>query len=86
MNQLIVRISDYIFQNSRKVRKEVRSIMGGNILELESEKLIAKGEVLGEEKLRILISYLIRDNRSDEIQLLVADEDKRKALYTEYHL
>ncbi len=60
--------------------------MGGNILELESEKLIAKGEVLGEEKLRILISYLIRDNRSDEIQLLVADEDKRKALYTEYHL
>ena len=86
LNQLIVRISDYIFQNSRKVRKEVRSIMGGNILELESEKLIAKGEVLGEEKLRILISYLIRDNRSDEIQLLVADEDKRKALYTEYHL
>ena len=60
--------------------------MGGNILELESEKLIAKGEVHGEEKLRILISYLIRDNRSDEIQLLVADEDKRKALYTEYHL
>ena len=86
LNQLIVRISDYIFQNSRKVRKEVRSIMGGNILELESEKLIAKGVVLGEEKLRILISYLIRDNRSDEIQLLVADEDKRKALYTEYHL
>ncbi len=47
LNQLIVRISDYIFQNSRKVRKGVKSIMGGNILELESEKLIAKGKEKG---------------------------------------
>ena len=50
LNQLIVRISDYIFQNSRKVRKGVKSIMGGNILELESEKLIAKGIEKGKEK------------------------------------
>ena len=94
LNRLIVRISDYIFQNSKKVRKGVKSIMGGNILELESEKLIAKGkaegraegEAFGEERLSILINRLIQDGRSEEVQIVVTDKDRKKALYAEYKL
>ena len=90
LNRLIVRISDYIFQNSKSVRKGVRSIMGGNILELESEKLIAKGkaegEAFGEERLSILINRLIQDGRSEEVQTVVTDKDRKKALYAEYKL
>ena len=64
--------------------------MGGNILELESEKLIAKGKeegrAEGEECLSALINRLIKEGRSEEIQTVVTDKDRRKALYTEYHL
>ena len=36
---LITRISDYIFRNEEKVRKGIGEIMGGKVLELESERL-----------------------------------------------
>ena len=35
---LITRISDYIFRNEEKVRKGIGEVMGGHVLELESEK------------------------------------------------
>lgn len=39
LNKLIIKISDYICQNEEKVRKGVGDIMGGMVLELESERL-----------------------------------------------
>ena len=36
---LITRISDHIFRNEEKVRKGIGEIMGGKVLELESERL-----------------------------------------------
>ena len=39
LNKLIIKISDYICQNEEKVRKGVGDIMGGKVLELESERL-----------------------------------------------
>ena len=39
LNKLIIKISDYICQNEEKVRKGVDEIMGGKVLELESERL-----------------------------------------------
>ena len=54
---LITRISDHIFRNEEKVRKGIGEVMGGHVLELESEKrarLMAEAkeqaEALGREQ------------------------------------
>ena len=44
---LITRISDHIFRNEEKVRKGIGEIMGGKVLELESERLKAEGMIAG---------------------------------------
>ena len=48
--ELITRIADYIFGDSGKVRKGVGDVMGGNVLELESDRLIQQGVTRGEEQ------------------------------------
>ena len=45
--KLIIRISDYIFKDEETVRKGVGKIMGGHVLELESER---RARILAEEK------------------------------------
>ena len=37
--ELIIRIADYILRDSQKVRKGFGKVMGGKVLELESDKL-----------------------------------------------
>lgn len=60
LNKLIIKIADYICQNEEKVRKGIGEIMGGKVLELESERLERlrkeaeaeakeKGEKIGKE-------------------------------------
>ena len=48
--ELIIRIADYIFEDSGKARKGVGDVMGGNVLELESDRLIQQGVTRGEEQ------------------------------------
>ena len=43
MVSFITKISDYIFRDSEKTKKGLEKTMGGEVLELESEKLIRKG-------------------------------------------
>ena len=92
---LITRISDHIFRNEEKVRKGIGEIMGGKVLELESERLErlqkeaeaeakAIGEAIGEERLSTLLNRLIMDGRSAEIQSVVTNAETRKRLYKEY--
>lgn len=93
---LIVRISDYIFKDEDVVRKGMGDIMGGKVLELESERLRAEGKAIGEARgeaigeargearLSTLINKLILDGRSGEIQTVVSDSAKRQKLYKEY--
>lgn len=45
--ELILRISDYILRNKEKARKGLGDVMGGKVLELESDRLIQKGLELG---------------------------------------
>ena len=45
--ELILRISDYILKNKEKARKGLGDVMGGKVLELESDRLIQKGLELG---------------------------------------
>lgn len=58
LNRLIVRISDYIFRKEEKVRRGVDEVMGGKVLQLESERLreegMAIGEVRGEARGKII--------------------------------
>ena len=75
LNKLIIKIADYICQNEEVVRKGIGEVMGGKVLELESERLRAEGKEIGkeigkaegEERLSILINRLIMDGRSTEI-------------------
>ena len=41
--ELVIRIADYVFRDKEKVRKGFGDVMGGKILELESDKLIQQG-------------------------------------------
>lgn len=41
--ELITRIADYIFSDSGKAKKGIGDVMGGNVLELESDRLIQQG-------------------------------------------
>lgn len=92
---LIIQISDYIFRNEEKVRKGVGKTMGGQVLELASERIerltresmekeIKEKEQQAEERMGILINKLILDGRSDEIQKVIADRELRKRMYEEY--
>ena len=92
LNKLIIKIADYICQSEEVVRKGIGEVMGGKVLELESERLRSegekigeiKGEAKGEERLSILINRLILDGRSTEIQSVVTNAEIRKQMYKEY--
>lgn len=101
LNKLIIKIADYICRNEKTVRKGIGEIMGGHVLELESEKRarlmaeakeqgreqgMAQGMAQGEERLSVLINRLILDNRGNEIQKVVTDKEMREAMYREYQL
>ena len=84
--ELIIKISDHIFRDSWKVKKGIGDVMGGKILELTSEKLLAEGEEKGEDCLSFLINGLIADGRNDEISKVCSDKAYRDKLYAEYGL
>lgn len=94
LTKLILKIADYIFRKDQKIQKGIGEVMGGKVLELESERLRREGMIQGhmegvsegEEKLSLLINMLIANNRSDEIQAVVSDKEKREAAYREFHL
>lgn len=44
---LIVKISDYIFRKEEIIKKGIGDVMGGKVLELESERLYKKGFAQG---------------------------------------
>ena len=92
LNKLIIKIADYICQSEEVVRKGIGEVMGGKVLELESERLWAEGKAIGEvegeargeERLSVLINRLILDGRSTEIQSVVTNAEIRKKIYKEY--
>lgn len=94
MTKLIVKISDYIFREENDVRKGIGDIMGGKVLELESERLKAEGrtegeaigQIQGENRLGSLITRLIQEQRTEEIPIVSTDAKRREQLYKEYNL
>ena len=80
LTKLIVKIADHIFKKEEDIRKGIGDVMGGKVLELESERLKAEGEA----RLGDLINRLIQDQRMEEIQIASTDPEKREQLYKEY--
>ena len=80
LTKLIVKIADHIFEKEEDIRKGIGEVMGGKVLELESERLKAEGEA----RLGDLINRLIQDQRMEEIQMASTDPEKREQLYKEY--
>ena len=98
LTKLIIKIADYIFREDDNVRKGIGDIMGGKVLELESERLKAEGkaigraegeaigQVQGEARLGSLITRLLQDQRTEEIPIVSTDAKRREQLYKEYNL
>ena len=98
LTKLIIKIADYIFREDDNVRKGIGDIMGGKVLELESERLKAEGKAIGraegeaigqiqgEARLGSLITRLIQDQRKEEILIVSTDSKRREQLYKEYSL
>ena len=80
LTKLIVKIADHIFEKEENIRKGIGDVMGGKVLELESERLKAEGEA----RLGDLINRLIQDQRMEEIQMASTGPEKREQLYKEY--
>ena len=85
---LITRISDYIFRNEEKVRKGIGEIMGGKVLELESERLErlqkeaeaeakaigeARGRAIGEARGRAIGEAIGEERLSTLLNRLIMD-------------
>ena len=81
LTKLIVKIADYIFRKEEDVRKGIGDIMGGKVLELESERLKAEGrtegeaigQIQGETRLGSLITRLLQEKRTEEIPIVSTD-------------
>ena len=94
LTKLIIKIADYIFRKEEDIRKGIGDIMGGKVLELESERLKAEGrtegeaigQVQGETRLGSLITRLLQDQRTEEIPIISTDAKRREQLYKEYNL
>ena len=87
MTELISRIIDYIFSKQQEVRKGLGEIMGGKVLELESDKLIKKGrqigEQIGEKNVTELTKKLLAENRLDDLKRSVEDPEYQRKLLQE---
>lgn len=67
--RLIKDISDHVLRNSQTLKKEVAEIMGGKILELESERLLKAGWQEGrqEEKKEAIIRMIKKHYSKEQI-------------------
>ena len=83
MTEVISQIIDYIFSKQQEVRKGLGEIMGGKVLELESDKLIKKGRQIGEKNVTELTKKLLAENRLDDLKRSVEDPEYQRKLLQE---
>ena len=75
IRELIRRIVDYIFSKSEEIKKGMDEIMGGQVLELESDRLIKKGKV------ELLLEFLSNLGEiPDEIQKKIQGEQDQNVI------
>lgn len=86
--ELIIKISDYMLESEEVIMKGVSDVMGGKVLELETERQFkmgrAEGKAEGESLLGGLITKLFAAGRASDAELAAKDEKIRKELYKEF--
>ena len=70
---------EYSFPESKNVRKGLGEIMGGQVLELESDRLIKKGT----DDMAALTRKLMDEGRLDDLRRCTEDPAYRKKLLNE---
>ncbi|MBR6771750.1 MAG: hypothetical protein IKM28_11110 [Lachnospiraceae bacterium] len=89
---LMKKISNYILRKEEIIRKGIGDVMGGKVLELESERLLrigraegkAEGKAEGEFVLGELITKLFAAGRASDAELAAKDAEVRKRFYKEF--
>lgn len=56
LTEMFKSVANHIFSKQSDLRKEIGEIMGGRILDLESERLLRPGKEKGEEKAKLNIA------------------------------
>ena len=84
ISDMLQKINTYVIPDKNQIKRKVDEIMGGKVLQLKSEQLLAEGRSEGENLLGKLITYLIAHGLNDEVQLAAADEKARKEMYKKY--
>lgn len=56
LTEMFENVANHIFSKQSDLRKEIGEIMGGKILDLESERLLRPGKEKGEEKAKLNIA------------------------------
>lgn len=56
LTEMFKSVANHIFSKQSDLRKEIGEIMGGRILDLESERLLRTGKEKGEEKAKLDIA------------------------------
>ncbi|MBO5351783.1 MAG: hypothetical protein J6A77_00635 [Lachnospiraceae bacterium] len=79
---LILRISDYFLKSTKHLKKGVADVMGGKVLQLESERLRAEGEA----RMVKLIRLLLEQGKNEEIAKITSDAKLREEYYTLYNI
>ena len=80
LNKLIIKIADYICQSEEVVRKGIGDVMGGKVLELESERLErlqkeaeAEAKAIGEARGRAIGEAIGEERLSTLLNRLIMD-------------
>lgn len=88
--KLILRISDYFLASEEEVKKGVADVMGGTVLQLESERLLAEGITQGisegTARFAKLVELLLAQNKVDEVKKVASDEKLREEYYVMYNI
>ena len=88
--KLILRISDYFLASEEEVKKGVADVMGGTVLQLESERLLAEGITQGisegTARFAKLVELLLAQDKVDEVKKVASDEKLREEYYVMYNI
>ena len=84
------KVLEHIAAKFDNVKKGVKSVMGGQILEYEAKTILNEGRILGQDEERNRINQLNqnlrKDGRLEDLFRSLDDEEFQKKLLKEYNL
>ena len=72
----------YFLESEEAVKKGVADVMGGKVLQLESERLLAEGAA----RFAKLVEILLAQDKVEEVKKVASDDKLREEDYALYHI